>query len=353
MAWLHVTNACNLDCAYCYLARSSEAMDPEMGRQAIEAIFRSALLHRFSGVKLKYAGGEPTLRFPLVIDLHRQAYVLADQHSLALDGVILSNGVGITPMMIKALHTLGLRLTISLDGLGEYQNCSRPLINGQGSFAEVSRSIELCLKHGLVPKISVTVSGRNLNGLPELIQWILDRELPFSLEFYRETDQSANFRDLVFEAEPLIETMRRVFQILEANLPHRSLCASLVDRANLGIPHLRPCAAGSNYLVIDHRGRIAKCQMDIQNTITDIHDPDPLRRIQEDKSGIQNLSVDEKLGCRDCEWRYWCAGGCPLVTYRATGRYDVKSPYCSIYKALYPEVIRLEGLRLLKYADKP
>ena len=55
------------------------------------------------------------------------------------------------------------------------------------------------------------------------------------------------------------------------------------------------------------------------------------------------------IGCRDCEWKYWCAGGCPLTTYRATGRYDVKSPNCNIYKAIYPQAMRLEGLRLLKY----
>lgn len=72
--------------------------------------------------------------------------------------------------------------------------------------------------------------------------------------------------------------------------------------------------------------------------------------IHADPSGVQNLSVEEKEGCKTCLWKYWCAGGCPLSTFRATGRYDVKSPNCHIYKALYPEVVRLEGLRLLRDA---
>ena len=84
-----------------------------------------------------------------------------------------------------------------------------------------------------------------------------------------------------------------------------------------------------------------------------IHDPDPLARVRESSDGIRNLPVDDKAECRDCQWRYWCAGGCPLTAYHATGRYDAKSPNCAIYRALYPEVIRLEGLRLLKYADEP
>ena len=41
----------------------------------------------------------------------------------------------------------------------------------------------------------------------------------------------------------------------------------------------------------------------------------------------------------------------PLLTYRATGRFDVKSPNCNIYKALFPGVLHLEALRLLRYEE--
>ncbi|MBI3151648.1 MAG: SPASM domain-containing protein, partial [Chloroflexi bacterium] len=71
-----------------------------------------------------------------------------------------------------------------------------------------------------------------------------------------------------------------------------------------------------------------------------------------DKTGLQNLPVMEKEGCSTCEWRHWCAGGCSLATYRSTGRYDVKSPNCNIYKSVFPEALKLEGLRILKYANK-
>ncbi|HNF93684.1 MAG TPA: radical SAM protein, partial [Anaerolineales bacterium] len=56
---------------------------------------------------------------------------------------------------------------------------------------------------------------------------------------------------------------------------------------------------------------------------------------------------------KTCEWKHWCTGGCPLETHRVTGRYNVKSPNCNIYKALFPEALRLEGLRLWKYQDNP
>ncbi len=46
-AWLHVTNACNLRCPYCYVNKSAEGMDEPTGRAAVEAVIRSAIEHGF------------------------------------------------------------------------------------------------------------------------------------------------------------------------------------------------------------------------------------------------------------------------------------------------------------------
>lgn len=351
-AWLHLTSACQLACDYCYNSRSGGEMSAEVGRLAIDAVFRSTLAHNFAAVKFKYAGGEPTLRFPLVVELHRYATELAQRHGLGLDGVVLSNGVEIRPQVIETMQSLGLRLAISLDGLGSYHDCQRHFSNGRGSFEAVAHTIDQALSIGLVPDISITVSGRNADGLPELMTWVLERNLPFSLNFYRENAQSASQTDLRLEEERIIAGMLAAYKAIEERMPERCLLASLADRANLATPHLRTCSVGHSYLVTDCQGRVAKCQMGIERAVTNVEADDPLAFVRADKIGIQNLPVNEKEECCDCQWRYWCAGGCPLATYRVTGRYDAKSPNCNIYKALYPEVIKLEGLRLLKYANE-
>jgi uncharacterized protein len=107
---------------------------------------------------------------------------------------------------------------------------------------------------------------------------------------------------------------------------------------------------GQDYIVIDQHGRVAKCHMEIERTLGDVFSADPLTLVRQDRTSALNLLVEEKEGCRDCTWRYWCSGGCSVATFRATGRYDVKSPNCNIYKAVYPDALRLEGLRLLRYA---
>jgi uncharacterized protein len=255
--------------------------------------------------------------------------------------------------MVEMLKLLDLRLMISLDGFGAYHDSHRPYAGGRGSFKEVAEAVDLTLANGLLPNISVTVSNRTAEGLPEIIGWIVERELPFSLNFYRENELSAAHEDLRLDEEIIISGMLAAFKVIEENLPRRSFLGAIVDRANLSTAHTHTCGAGQNYLVFDQNGRVAKCQMHIRKPITNIHGADPLAVIRADQIGIQNLSVEEKEGCKTCEWKYWCTGGCPLETYRVTGRYDVKSPNCKIYKALFPEALRLEGLRLLKYQDDP
>lgn len=352
-AWLHLTDRCNLRCSYCYLPHVREDMSPETGRAAVNAIFRSALANGFKQIKLKYAGGEPLLQYPLILELHTYAQQMAERYGMDLEGVVLSNGTLLTAEIVNSLRLLGLRLMISLDGLGQYHDSHRPYAGGRGSFKDVSDAVDLALLHGLLPNISVTVSGRTSEGLPHIMEWILERDLPFSLNFYRENELSATQEDMCLDEDKIITGMLAAFKVIENNLPRRSFLGGIIDRANLSTAHTHTCGVGQNYLVFDQNGQIAMCQMHIRKPVTDVHVADPLALIRADQIGIQNLPVMEKEGCKTCEWRHWCTGGCPLATHRATGRYDVKSPNCNIYKALFPEALRLEGLRLLKYQDDP
>jgi uncharacterized protein len=349
VAWLHVTNACNLRCTYCYLHKTDEAMSAETGFAAIDAILRSARRNGYQRVLLKYAGGEASLNLALVEAMHRYAGEQAADDAIAIKGVVLSNGVGLSRRRLEQIRDLGLRLMISLDGPQAAHDAQRPTIHGRGSYAAATASIERARELGLDLTISVTITGASVADLPELVDWLLEHDLHFSLNFYRENTCSAGFHELQLDEQRLIAGLRAAYQVIERRLPRYSLLGCLLDRTHLGASHQRTCAVGENYLVIDQRGQIAKCQMEIERTVTNVWEPDPLLVIRLDRTGVQNIPVDEKQGCRECEWRYWCAGGCALTTFRATGRYDVKSPNCAIYKALYPDVLRLEGLRLLQW----
>lgn len=348
-AWLHVSNACNLRCSYCYVSKTTEHMSEETAFRAVDAVFRSALRRKARALVLRYAGGEASLVMPRVCAIHDYATKLAEKHGMGLHALLLSNGVMLTRRMIDALKARQMGLMISLDGIGAAHDSQRPFAAGKGSFSFVERTLQRLQANELTPHISVTVSQRNLAGLPELISYLLERDLPFSLNYYRENECSTHLRDLQLADRQTIEAMRNAFALIEKRLPRHNLLDTLLDKADLENAHQQTCGVGHNYLAIDQFGGVAKCHADIRSTVTTIEADDPLLVLQQDQTGLQNVPVDEKEGCRSCQWRYWCTGGCPLLTWKATGRTDVKSPHCSIYQALFPDVLRLEALRLLTY----
>jgi uncharacterized protein len=327
-------------------------MDESTGFAAVDAVFRSALAEKFRSVKLKYAGGEATLNFPLILKLHDYAEQLAQHHALGLEAVVLSNGAALTNERILALKQRNIRVMISLDGLGASHDVQRPFVSGKGSFNAVQTGIERLLAADHKPHLSITISNRNLEGVAEVVRFALERDLTFSLNFYRENECSAGFADLRYGEQQMIDAILHAFKAIEDDLPAWSILGAVLDRGQLLETRTRPCGVGQDYLVIDHLGGVAKCHMEIENTVTDVRTHNPLAIVRTDLNGAQNPSVEEKEGCRSCEWRYWCTGGCPVATFKVTGRYDVKSPNCNIYKAIYPEALRLEALRLLKYCPQ-
>ena len=348
-AWVHVTNACNLDCPYCYVRKSSARMSESIGIQAIDSIFKTAKRNGFRRVKLKYAGGEATLHFKLIRRLHSYAKELSLQMGIDLAEVVLSNGVRLRVNDALWLKKNRIKLMISIDGIGELHNQLRPLPTQRpyDTFQHVAHTIDaILLPLGIKPDISMTITGVNAHGAADVAKWaLIDRDLPLSFNFYRENLASASFNELTLEEDAIIEGMLEAYNVIEKYLPERPFLDGLLDRVQTEA-HTHTCGVGQSYLVITHTGHLVQCQMHLDQPVTPHLDQDLLIPVRNGK--LKNLSVHDKEGCQTCEFRYRCSGGCPLETFRATGRWDVQSPNCNIYKTLYPKALRLEGLRILK-----
>ena len=228
--------------------------------------FRSASYHGYPYIQIKYSGGEPTLRFPLIRRLHQYAQHLSARSGLLCKEVILSNGVALTAEMAQEIAGLGINLMISLDELHEQPGSQRRFADGRSAAPFARRSIETALQHGLYPQISVTVTNRNAAHLPLLVEWLLQHDLPFGFNFYRENERSTSQADLALDDETIIRSILAAYQVIEADLPPQNLLAAILDRTNLAIRHSYPCGACRNYLVFDTLGRVARCHMRIEET---------------------------------------------------------------------------------------
>ncbi len=356
--WLHLTTRCNLRCAYCYAPRGQADMPPEVGRAAVDGAIRSARAHGFRALKLKYAGGEPTLNLPTLRAVHRYARARAPEAGLDLREVLLTNGTTLTPGLLQWLRDEGIRLAISLDGLGPAHDGQRADESGAGSFARIAGGIERAQASGLTPHLSVTVTAHNVDGLAEVVAFALDRGLPFNLNFVR---PAPGHPDLTPDPERLIAGLQAALSEIERRLQSatsnwqsaicnlQSAICNLLDRCDFSAPHRYPCGAGHAYIVVGPGGELARCHMEMGRTVGTVWEEDPLAAVRAE-DGFRNPPVEEKEECRECPWRYICAGGCPLLAQRHRGTPAAPSPYCAVYRAILPELLRLEGMRVLFFA---
>jgi hypothetical protein len=95
------------------------------------------------------------------------------------------------------------------------------------------------------------------------------------------------------------------FEVIERSLPRWSVLGSVLDRGQLLQPRQRSCGVGQDYLVINQRGQVAKCHMEIERTLGDVFSGDPLTLVRQDRTTALNLLVEEKDGCCDTPVPDW------------------------------------------------
>jgi len=329
--WIHITDSCNLRCHYCFLPHDPKFLSVNIAKKIVDSLVTTAKENGLKKIKLKYAGGEPLQNFKVLQQLHH--YALSFSKKIEFTTSILTNGTLLNVEKLKWIKEHNIRLIISLDNI-YLEKPQRIFKDGTDSSLAVIKKIAFAKEQGVTPFISITINNQTIKNLSSLLEWILKERLPFSINFYKGLKT-------INETE-LIKKMREAFKVIEANLPKHSLLNALLDMTNFANPHLRGCSVGQNYLIFDTEGNISQCPMTMNKPITSIKEKNILQKIQTPLNPLKNFSVDEKEDCKICKWRYWCGGGCAVINQQNQG----KSPYCEVYKELFPEVLRLEGIRI-------
>ncbi len=332
--WIEVTPRCNLDCPYCYVPKQGRAMDMATAHRLLPELLRHAAEQGATTVQLTYAGGEPTLAWGRLWDIHRLAESLAQRYALRLEPVLVTNGTLLNAKRLEQLARAGFRIGFSMDGVDAHHDAHRATRNGLPTLHRVREAVLQARALGIPLRLINTITRLNLKGVPAFVAFAITHRLAFNLNFFRPTRWP---HPLVPAAEALIATLRRAFRWIEAHLPPYRIIDGLLDRAFFGYPHLQACSAGGAYRAVNATGSQAPCPL-----LLGQGSPVPAFHVP---------VVTQREPCASCGWKYWCGGGCPVVAHRAHGTPHAASPYCQVYQALYPDLIRLEGLRVLRYTD--
>lgn len=342
--WLHITNDCNLRCKYCYIHKTHSNMPNSIIYESINKMLESCRRNDYSTLSLMLVGGEPLMRFDTIKEI--VSYCSSNKGDINVRYIIPTNGTLITPDVAKYIAENHISVGISIDGIGKYNDKNRIRVDGSGSYEMALKGIDNLIEQGIKPSIMITVTQQNLEGLPELTKLMIQKKLYFRFSFERDT-QTGN-PEILKNQEYCIKMLKQCFKIMEEslNIGETGWFFKFGD-VTFGKPYRRACAAGKNFFSIGQDGSIGSCSLGLESprsNITEINDV--ITDIDDIFSDISKTSACDVEECSKCIWRHSCAGACPLQTYASYKTYAHISPYCALYKACLPDVIRIHAMTI-------
>ena len=100
-----------------------------------------------------------------------------------------------------------------------------------------------------------------------------------------------------------------------------------------------PNFCGKCFIAVDPNGTIRSCNADPDVKIGSIFTTTPK---------ISELTFSHRWSCKNipectgCEWSTWCQGGCPYTRKLAFGTYDKRTPFCGVFKELFPKLQKIK-----------
>ena len=352
--WLHIDNNCNLGCSYCYISgMNKEFMSIQVADSYIDKLEQTVEKHQLTSVTIRLAGGEPTLRMKLITHICEQIQKRPLLKKIHTKIVLITNGTVVDSNLINLIKYHSIGVCISIDGLGEWHDKTRPFRNsGKKSSDKIFKNLNTYVENGIKPNILTTITEENILGIPELSRFLIDRNLSFRYGLYRDnTGGYKAYESFLKRASFVLNDCHDYYIEAIKNRKTTSnyqLCDIRLSRK----PSLRTCNIGHSGVTVNHYGEVFLCQsiMD-KKPIGNIKDKETLLQMawrQKTYPELVTKNVLDYEGCKDCQWSLICAGGCPVVSSASNGSAASASPYCEIYKAMIPRLIEIKALRLIQ-----
>ena len=330
-AYVVLSTKCNLRCSHC-IRNFTEKTSNELEYEDTKSIFDSIYKNN-PKTHLILTGGEPTLHpnfFP----------ILSYAETLFKNITVCSNGVYSDDILKQIVTYSKSVVQISLDGTKEIHD----LIRGDGNFEKSINSIRQLTSHNILTTISTTVNKQNKHSILELgnilskfkiNKWQIEMEQVFS---EKEAEKKLNisewnsFVDLIVNQIKLPLSIKKIYDFdvfKKMEIKYGKEFLAKIANPNCG------CCKSKYYIYPDKTVRICTC---IENVLLGNLRHETLDTILKRMPSMRRiLDVRENTPCYNCEWLYFCNGGCPGYSnyiFKEFGHGDIRCPRVKAYYGL-------------------
>jgi uncharacterized protein len=315
---LAVAQKCNLGCAYCYAQQGefggpAKNMTIDTANQAVDLLLSEA----GDGGKavLAFLGGEPLINRAVIQAVTCRAAAQARERGIALSFSITTNGTLLNVSDAEFFEAYGFAVTVSLDGLREAHNRSRPYKSGAGSFDRIMRNLRplLACQRSMQVSARVTVTSGNLKLRRTLDDFVAAgfHSVGFSPMLSApngrgemQTDDLAQMLDGMIDCGRSFER-----RLLAGERYPFSNMVNAMREIHRGTHRPYPCGAGVGYLGVSADGELAACHRFVGDEEGAMG---TLQGIDRDRQSrwLAERHVHRQAPCTECWARYLCGGGC-------------------------------------------
>ena len=152
------TGACNFACPYCFQGRRTGRMPQDVQDALVRFVEARLAAGAYTGLRIKWFGGEPLLVPTVLESLGAQFRALAAAREIPYSASIYTNGYLLDQDMADMLERESVdHVNISLDGVGEAHDATRHLVDGGSTYDRIMtnlRSLRTSLR--FIVRVSMT-----------------------------------------------------------------------------------------------------------------------------------------------------------------------------------------------------
>lgn len=318
---LHLTNACNLNCKYCYQNKNNRELDFEN----ITAIIDREIANKAESVGLTFYGGEPLLKKDIIYKIMQ--YIEDKKSKTKFYFGITTNGTLLDDEFLDCVKQhMFVNFAYSFDGDKDSHDLNRITVTNQGSFDVVEANAKKLLKVYPEAVAMAVMTKNNIKDLDKNVEYLLsigfkkinlqfdflqdwqDEDLPIIEEEYNKVAEIYYNKILNEEDIDIIMFDEKIKTYVDTKYNCNDDCKLGLTTINVGADgNFYPCVQ----FVENPKYIIGNCKNGIDNSA---------------RANIIANSKKENEICKTCSVRTRCKHTCPCKNHMASGDMNTLSP---------------------------
>lgn len=324
---LHLTEACNMDCAYCTRVKQPVRMSEAVLDAACDLAFSQG-----NSAGLCFFGGEPLLERSLILRAVSRCKEKSAETGKQISYKMTTNGTLLDGEFL--LLAKRERIGIGLSFEGTAQDCCRRFRDGSGSFSAVSEKAKLLLRHQPDAHAMMTFAPQAVPQYAEAVRYLYDlgfRRITATIAYGRKvhwTDgdlaklETQLRETAAFYADAFLSGKPFYFSPFDAKIRDCIAGFNTGERCHLGFRQMPVAPDGRIYACTQFIGDDDFCLGDVFGGI--------------DKERQRALAKRDAVPetCRECALRRRCTNSCGCLNRLETGNENTVSPLQCTYEQM-------------------